>query len=208
MSALSTYGGIQMEEMTVVKTKFSPETSYEEFTSLGGLLMKVLNKYKGILRSQDEIDDLKQEAYIIYCNYKPYLFSKYGENVSNFPSMMFMGWKWDIHRIIERKYLLIRKPGINKEKKDIYNIESDIPVDVYEDKDLANVENKDLVSFLLNNLDEVERFVTIRNFGLDGDKVMSVREIAILLKTSDSIVRNAKNRALKKMKKLMGVDLK
>lgn len=173
--------------------------SYDE---IRGMITKIVSKYKLILRTKDEMADLQQDAYIVYYDMSNYIEKKYGKDVRNFNTMLYNAIAWEINRLVDKKYLLIKK-GVQSTKGVI--LSTDVDPTILLDNDNAYefdnyIDSKLTVIKLLDNLNDVEEYIIIKNFGLDGEESMSLSKISENLGISYYKVCLTKKIAIMKIK--------
>lgn len=181
-----------------------------EFKNYEGLVRAKINKYKKIVRTQDEINDLFQDAFIIYVQCREFVLKTYGNTITNFGSLLYKRLEWDLNRHMDKKYQLIKK-NPNMKKKDIF-IENDTPYSIQNLPDDALSEReillKDVIRNALSKISNEQAEVLRFDYGLDGHDKKKTPEIAEVMGITRDDVCLLRRMAMEKLRTIFKINQK
>lgn len=182
----------------------------KEFKNYEGLVRAKINKYKKIVRTQDEINDLFQDAFVIYVQCREFVLKTYGNTITNFGSLLYKRLEWDLNRHMDKKYQLIKK-NPNTKKKDIF-IEEDTPHSVQNLPDNSFTEReillREVVKNALDSIPEKQAIVLKFDYGLSGYDKKKTPEIAEAMGITKDDVCLLRRMAMEKLRSIFKINQK
>lgn len=182
----------------------------KEFKNYEGLIRAKINKYKKIVRTQDEINDLFQDAFVIYVQCREFVLKTYGNTITNFGSLLYKRLEWDLNRHMDKKYQLIKK-NPNMKKKDIF-IEEDTPHSVQNLPDSSISEReillRNVIKEALNQIPEKQADVLRFDYGLEGYDKKKTPEIAEAMRITKDDVCLLRRMAMEKLRGIFKINQK
>lgn len=193
---------IEQEKLYSVNNFIIPK-----FESLMGLTIYRINKIKDNLRTIDEEDDLKNQAWVGYVYTVKRCISKEAQPpVRSFQNYYGIWLETELLRYIKKSGLLIKTPYQEKEKIQIGDTETnEVALQEAESKSVDNFSEKELYlseisKIALDCLDRDEKLYIELMFGLNGHNSHSMVDICKIMQISRNKASNMKQTALFKMR--------